>query len=319
MSKAITKEEFSKRIEIRYPNEKFYIIEYTTASNPLKIQCLNCKTVLFYPQAKNFLAKNKIAGCSKCNGLRAKNERNITELKEKYEILDNTRNKNGQMQYTCKCKKCGRVSTHCLQSFINNKCRCESPGNHYTESEFKDILFQQRGNEYTLVSPFLGVNKKSLFKHACGFVWSTTPAHILYNKNGCPKCCKKQSKKCKIIETQLQKLNIPYEKEKFLENSLQRFDFYFEVGEQKYAIEYNGEQHYKYIPFFHGCDIENFKKYQERDQKKSIYCKNNNIKLIIIPYTFTNDEIKIFINKLFNSSTTNLTDVALSKAKQCSS
>ena len=174
---------------------------------------------------------------------------------------------------------------------------------------------KEYGNEYILISPFKTVNDKSLFKHSCGFVWSVTPAHILYNKTGCPKCCKKQSKGCKVIEQQLQKLNLTFEKEKFLNNSLQRFDFYLEFQDKKYAIEYNGEQHYKYNPFFHARDIEVYKKYQERDERKKIYCKNNNINLVIIPYTFTNDEIKAYINKLFSSPTTSSMNVDSSESK----
>ena len=320
MAKAITKEEFSKRIQLRYPNEKFQIIDYTTASNPFTIQCLNCKKILHYPQAKNFLAKHKKAGCSECNGLYAKNKANIEKMQEKYIVLDNNKkDAAGNIWYTCKCKNCGRIATHRLQSFIDNQCRCESPGNHYTENEFKERLYQEYGNEYILLSPFTGVNNKSLFKHSCGFAWSSTPGHILYNKVGCPKCCRKQSKGCKIIEQQLQLLNITYETEKLLENSLQRFDFYFEINHKKYAIEYNGEQHYKYNAFFHDNDITNFEKYQERDRKKIQYCKDNNIELIIIPYTFTNTEIQYYINKLFSGSTTSQVDVASSEAKQCSS
>ena len=56
--KAITQQEFEKRIKERYPNENFKIIDYTTNSKPLKIQCVSCKKILLYPQAKNFLAKN---------------------------------------------------------------------------------------------------------------------------------------------------------------------------------------------------------------------------------------------------------------------
>lgn len=313
--KAITQLEFEKRINERYPNENFIIIEYTNSSNPLKIQCLQCKQIFTYPQAKNFLAKNKKAGCSECNGLRAKNKRNILLLKEKYIILDENINNAGKILYTCQCKRCGRISTHALVSFLENTCRCEGKGNRWTEEEIKTALFNEYGNEYRLLSPFQTVNDKSLFQHSCGFIWSVTPARILYNRTGCPKCCKIQSKGCKIIERQLQKLNLSFEKEKFLENSLQRFDFYLEFNGNKFAIEYNGEQHYKYNPFFHGRDIEVFKKYQERDKRKKLYCEQNNIHLVIIPYTLAKEEIIAYINKLFSSSTTSPMDVSSSELK----
>ena len=257
-----------------------------------------------YPQAKNFLVKNKKVGCSDCNGLRAKHNKNLQLLKNKYEIIKEEKDADKKTWYTCKCRKCGRITTHLLVSFLENSCRCEGAGNRWTEKELKEVLFKEYGTEYTLIGKFKTVNDKTLFKHSCGFIWSTTPAHILYNKTRCPKCCKQQSKGCKIIEKQLIQLNLNFEKEKFLNNSLQRFDFYLENNGKKYAIEYNGEQHYKYNPFFHGQDIATFEKYKERDRRKARYCKENNIELIIIPYTFTNNEIKTYINKLFSSSTT---------------
>ena len=319
MSKAISKEEFKKRIKERFPNEKYEIIEYTTMSNPSKILCIKCGKTIESPQAKNFLAKHKKAGCSDCYGLRAKNKNNIEKVKEKYNILKEERDETSKIWYTCECKKCKRISTHLLSSFLENTCRCEGKGNRWTEKEFKQKLYEEFGNEYILLSPFKTVNDKSLFKHTCGFAWSTTPAHVLYNKVGCPKCCKEQSKGAKIIESELKNLNINYEKERYLENSLQRFDFYFEINNKKYAIEYNGEQHYKYIPFFHGNDINNFYKRQERDKRKAQYCKDNDIELIIIPYIFSHEEIRRYINKLFSSSTTSPLDVASSEAKKCSS
>lgn len=315
MSKIVTQEVFEKRLKQRYPNEQFKIIEYINISSPLKIQCLQCNKILYTAQAKNFLLQTRAAGCSDCNGLRAKNTKNIIRLKEKYNILNQEPDSHGKKWYTCECKQCGRISTHTLISFLENTCRCEGSGNRWTEEEFKEKLLSEFGNEYQLLTPFHTVNDKALFKHSCGFVWSTTPAHILYNSTGCPKCAKKQSKKSKIIEKQLDILNIIYEKEKFLKNSLQRFDFYCIYNNQQYAIEYNGEQHYKYIPFFHGHDIQNFIQYQERDKKKQKYCSEHGIKLIIIPYTFTDNEIKAYISNLFSSSTTSHNDVAASAAK----
>lgn len=313
--KGITKEEFELRIKERYPDERFELIEYTTISNPCKIKCLTCEHILAYPQAKNFLVKNKKAGCSDCRGLRAKNKQNIDLLKEKYDILDIMRQDNSKLIYTCKCKICGRVSTHALDSFINNKCRCESPGNHYTEQEFKTRLCEEYGDEYLLLSPFIGVNHKSLFKHICGFAWTTTPAHLMYNHTGCPKCSYKSSKGIRLIEKILASLHLPYEREKFLDNSLQRFDFFLMYDNQSYAIEYNGKQHYEYIPFLHGNDINNFEKQQERDQRKAAYCKAHHIQLIVIPYTFSNTQIQEYISNLFSSSTTSPLDVGSSEPK----
>lgn len=56
-----------------------------------------------------------------------------------------------------------------------------------------------------------------------------------------------------------------------------RFDFYF--PEQNICLEYQGIQHYDFTNKFYSEEG------QERDNLKREYCRNNNIKLIEIPYT----------------------------------
>ena len=58
------------------------------------------------------------------------------------------------------------------------------------------------------------------------------------------------------------------------------FDFY--LLEQNICIEYDGGQHFEPVERYGG--EEGFKKRQKLDQIKTDYCKNNNIKLIRIPY-----------------------------------
>lgn len=63
----------------------------------------------------------------------------------------------------------------------------------------------------------------------------------------------------------------------------------------KCLIEYDGEQHFKFIQFFHG-DEEGFKLQQLRDKIKTDYCKQHNIPLLRIPYTEF-DNINIILQK----------------------
>ena len=60
-----------------------------------------------------------------------------------------------------------------------------------------------------------------------------------------------------------------------------RLDIYIE--DKNLCIEYNGKQHYEYIPFFHK-DKEAFKRSQKRDQLKKELLKQHNIKLVQIKY-----------------------------------
>jgi hypothetical protein len=64
----------------------------------------------------------------------------------------------------------------------------------------------------------------------------------------------------------------------------------------KLAFEYNGIQHYKFIPFFHNTIYE-FNKLKDHDKLKHELCYLNNVKLISIPYNISILELVDFIYK----------------------
>lgn len=65
-------------------------------------------------------------------------------------------------------------------------------------------------------------------------------------------------------------------------------------NELKLACEYNGSQHYKYIPFFHK-NREAFQNQKYRDYLKRDLCGKNGVRLIEVPYTVKNGEIRGYI------------------------
>ena len=52
--KIISQDEFSERINNKYPNQPFEIIEYTRVSKPFTIKCLKCGKIEQYSTAGNF-------------------------------------------------------------------------------------------------------------------------------------------------------------------------------------------------------------------------------------------------------------------------
>ena len=64
----------------------------------------------------------------------------------------------------------------------------------------------------------------------------------------------------------------------------------------KIAVEYNGEQHYKYNPYFHKSK-EAFHNGKYRDDIKRRLCQENGIKLIIVPYTVPLESIEKYIKQ----------------------
>ena len=87
------------------------------------------------------------------------------------------------------------------------------------------------------------------------------------------------------IENILKENNIPYQKEYIFKDLPQRrFDFYVN---NKYLIEFDGEQHTKFTPDWHQT-YDKFKQYQQRDKEKNKYCLKHNIPLYRIPYKYRN-------------------------------
>lgn len=64
--------------------------------------------------------------------------------------------------------------------------------------------------------------------------------------------------------------------------------------ELKIAVEYNGKQHYEFIPHFH-INREAFYNVKYRDEMKKRLCEENNVKLIIVPYSIKHEDIETFI------------------------
>jgi len=62
----------------------------------------------------------------------------------------------------------------------------------------------------------------------------------------------------------------------------------------KLGVEYNGAQHYKFIPHFHK-NKEAFRNQQYRDELKRRMCNDNNVTLIEVPYTINKKDIPLFL------------------------
>lgn len=70
--------------------------------------------------------------------------------------------------------------------------------------------------------------------------------------------------------------------------------------ELKLAVEYNGQQHYAYIPHFHSSK-DAFYNVKYRDDMKRRLCESNGIDLIVVPYTVPEDEIEEYITDRLNA------------------
>lgn len=87
---------------------------------------------------------------------------------------------------------------------------------------------------------------------------------------------------------------------RFLNNPVTGGEYNLELdgynAELKLAFEYQGQQHYKYVPYFHR-NKEAFYNQKYRDYMKRNMCKENGITLIEVPYSVSHDQIEGYVNK----------------------
>ena len=309
MAKKQLQSVFEERIQKRFPDESFTIIEYNGADGFLKIQCDNCKQNIEVNHAGNFLAKTKAYGCKNCHGLWKERERRLKIIQEKYEIIS-TQVKNTHTYYTIKCKVCGHERTSTLNNLYSHlDCGCVT-GVYRLRSaeEFINEVNKLNDNEYELVGEYINQTTKVLLRHKpCGFIWKVWPSDMTNSNrlHSCPHCQRQESAGARYISHYLQQSGILFEKEVTIPNTRLRFDFF--IPNLNCAIEYQGSQHY--IPSSKFGGEERFKQQILNDNRKRDYCKNKQIKLVEIPYTYSKKQIKEELAIILQGSTTKVDQV----------
>jgi hypothetical protein len=172
-------------------------------------------------------------------------------------------------------------------AFLYLKCRCKKCSGKipYTEEDMRIYL---KNEGYTLLVWTRGSHSYQLIRHdKCGHEYRVPFKEFKCSGTRCPECSRLRSetlcKKCfeEWFTDGKQDYKFTKQRPKFLQGL--ELDGFHEPS--KLAFEYNGEQHYRYIPYYHKT-MDGFLKQQERDKLKYSLCKENNIKLCIIPYTY---------------------------------
>ena len=274
--------------EMKKINENIEILgEYVNART--KIKC-RCKKDRFEWEVKpNDLLNG--CGCPKCadNIQNKTTEYFINELKEindNIEILGEYISNKAKIKCRCKIDKYEWEATP--NSLLSGQGCPKCSGNiKKTTEEFKQEMKEINDNIEVLGEY---VNNKTKIKCKCkidGYEWEVKPNNLLKN-HGCPKC--NASKGEKRVSKYLDSRNINYIPQyKFDEcRSKNKLPFDFYIPSLNIAIEYDGEDHYKVNKRSKNDTYEKaFNRFVEgkvRDTIKTIYCKENNIKLIRIPY-----------------------------------
>ena len=246
--KIISQDEFSERINNKYPNQPFEIIEYTRVSKPFTIKCLKCGKIEQYSTAGNFLNSGRkgLCSCYNENNNQNKHEKNkilVQELINKNSYLSFEKygydDKNKKFLVFCYCNHCQQSFSKPILEFLKYP---DCPFCQGKEKMNTPAFISNLSDEYELLEEYKNCETKIKIRHKCGFIWSILPKKM-NNYIGCPHCNKRKSKgEQKIIQILLDK-NIVFENEKSFEwqtNKLRRYDFY--IPQYHLIIEYMGEQ-----------------------------------------------------------------------------
>lgn len=195
----------------------------------------------------------------------------------------------------CDCGKTVIVNGKHLKSGHSKSCGClqkEKAANTMKKivqpisiEKIKQDLTNQRFGFLTVIEYSHNKNKKRIWKCQCDCGNITYVSGSDLKTQHTMSCgCFKSSRGEYIINQLLQNANIPFVREQMFDDCLNkkklRFDFYVN---NLYLIEFDGIQHFEPIELWGGD--ESLIKNQKRDIIKNIYCQNNNIPLIRIPYT----------------------------------
>lgn len=174
-----------------------------------------------------------------------------------------------------------------------------SPFAKYNPYVIDNIRFYCQKNDIPCIIPnqiYNGWDNPLEIICACGNHYTTTLSHFMHdNKIQCNECSKRKSKNEKLVEIFLEFLSISFIREYRFKECRDKyslpFDFY--LPDYNICIEIDGEQHYKPVQFGNITlekAIKNFEKVKDRDDIKTQYCLDNNIKLLRISYRDIKDE-----------------------------
>jgi hypothetical protein len=114
-------------------------------------------------------------------------------------------------------------------------------------------------------------------------------------KRGIPRQSKKETK-CKIILENIFKRPFNKIRPAFLKNKVTgknlEIDCY--CAELHLGLEFNGKQHYEFVPVMHKTK-DAFRAQQYRDHMKKEMCEKQGIKLIEVPYWIPEDNLETYI------------------------
>jgi hypothetical protein len=157
-------------------------------------------------------------------------------------------------------------------------------------ADMHEVAAAKRGR--FLSNEYKGAKEKHDWSCEFGHEFTMTPSDVKCG-HWCQKCRNKNEQVCREIFERL--TGKPFSSTRSLPwmEGLELDGFNDEL---KLGFEYQGKQHYVYMPHFHRNGPADLQAQQQRDQRKVVLCMTNGVRLCVIPYTLKNEfELEAFI------------------------
>lgn len=229
-----------------------------------------------------------------------------------WEVIERDYNPTSKQHSTfwfCKCHLCGKIYSVSRDGLVNGKSSCcnHCKGEKIRQkAEERGLTSWHKGDKFGLLEIIESAGSKKGHSYVkckcdCGNIVNIRVEHLKgqsHSKTISCGCASESSGEIKIRQI-LEKYNINFQSQYRIRdfNISAPFDFALFDNNDKLLglLEFDGEQHFYSIDYFGG--EESFNLQQERDERKNKWCKENNIRLVRIPYT---DYDKITIEYLIS-------------------
>lgn len=275
-----THEDFAADIAQKLPTLKL-IGKYVNNRTRIAVECMVCGDI-FNPIASSLYIG---CGCPRCNGSKKRTHNEfIQELNVKMpniEVLSTyTTNKD---RVSLRCKVCNHTWNAIASSPLRGKGCAKCAGTlRKTHAQFIDQM-QERHPDIEVLGNYINNREKVRCKCLrCNGIFMGIPHSMIDSWHGCPHCASSVGERA--IHIWLTRNNISH----FVEYTFKDckdikplpFDFY--LPDYNMVIEYDGRQHFEPNNYFGG--VASFENLKQHDEMKNVFCMQNNISLLRIPY-----------------------------------
>lgn len=302
----MTKDEFVKKSSEKYNNKFNYDqVDYKDFYTPVKIIC-PIHGEFFQTPASHLHSSTH--GCNKCSRefMRERLAMTSEEFIERSKVVHNNKYTYSKVNYVnnstpviINCPIHGDFEQLPANHLAGHGCPKCAGNIQLTTEEFieKAKLVHKDKYDYSKVN-YIDSHTKvtiSCTKHGD---FDQTPSNHLYGY-GCPHCSNFSVGET-LTEEYLKLAKIEFRTDGYIIISDDRYIYPdFILPDMNTWIEYNGEQHYFYVDFYHDGRSRTFLEQLERDIAMRKYCKDNNIRLVEIPYFMkTAQEVSNFLDKV---------------------